>query len=197
MELNDYELVSLAQENNEQASEALYLKYRPLIQKISHKYFKYLKNKGVEFNDLLQECTIGFEEAILKFNEQDNTSFYTFVRMCMERQMMSEVTRQNREKHKFLNEAVPLETIEDDGDINLIDCIGDNRNNPELGLMLDEDFKELYLKVVSKLTDFEECVFRLKLQDFDYQEIALILDRDSKSIDNAIQRIRLKIKNII
>ena len=111
--------------------------------------------------------------------------------------MMSEVTRQNREKHKVLNEAVPLETIEDDGDINLIDCIGDNRNNPELGLMLDEDFKELYFKVVSKLTDFEECVFRLKLQNFDYQEIALILDRDSKSIDNAIQRIRLKIKNII
>ena len=196
-DLNDYELVSLAQENNEEAGEILYTKYRPLIQKLCHKYFKYVQNKGIEFTDLVQECTIGFEEAVLRFNENDNTSFYTFVTVCMERQLMSEVTKQNRDKHKFLNEAVPLESIDSDSDINLIDYIEDNRNNPEQGLLLDEDFKELYLKIVGKLTDFEECVFRLKLQNFDYREIAGILDRDQKSIDNAIQRIRLKIKNII
>ena len=196
-ELNDYELVSLAQENNEEASEILYLKYQPLIQKISHKYFKYMQNKGIEFKDLVQECTIGFDEAVSRFNEQDNTSFYTFVCVCMERQMMTEVRKLNRDKHRALNEAVPLETLDDENDANLIDYIGDNRNNPEKGLLLNEDFKELYLRVVDKLTDFEECVFRLKLQDFDYQEIALIMDRDTKSIDNAIQRIRMKIKDII
>ena len=145
----------------------------------------------------MQECTIGFEEAVSRFNEQDNTSFYTFVCVCMERQMMTEVRKLNRDKHRALNEAVPLETLDDENDANLIDYIGDNRNNPEKGLLLNEDFKELYLRVVDKLTDFEECVFRLKLQDFDYQEIALIMDRDTKSIDNAIQRIRMKIKDII
>ena len=110
---------------------------------------------------------------------------------------MTEVRKLNRDKHRALNEAVPLETLDDENDANLIDYIGDNRNNPEKGLLLNEDFKELYLRVVDKLTDFEECVFRLKLQDFDYQEIALIMDRDTKSIDNAIQRIRMKIKDII
>ena len=196
-EMNDYELVSLAQENNEEAGEILYRKYQPLILKKSNKYFKYMQNKGVELTDLIQECTIGFEEAIQQFNESDNTSFYTFASICMDRQLMSELTRQNRDKYRFLNEAIPLESIDGDDEGSLINCIGDNRNNPEKGLLLNEDFKELYLRVVDKLTDFEECVFRLKLQDFDYQEIALIMDRDTKSIDNAIQRIRMKIKDII
>ena len=194
---NDYELVSLAQENNEEASEILYAKYQPLIQKICYKYFSYVKNKGVEFNDLVQECTIGFEEAIQRFNQDDKTSFYTFVNVCMERQMMSEVTKHNRDKYRFLNEAVSLEELNDETELSLMDCIGDDRDNPEKGLLVDEEFKELYLKIVDKLTNFEECVFRLKLQNFDYQEIARILDKDAKSIDNAIQRIRMKIKNII
>ena len=196
-EMNDYELVSLAQENNEEAGEILYRKYQPLILKKSNKYFKYMQNKGVELTDLIQECTIGFEEAIQQFNESDNTSFYTFASICMDRQLMSELTRQNRDKYRFLNEAIPLESIDGDDEGSLINCIGDNRNNPEEGLLLDENFKEIYLKIVNKLTDFEECVFRLRLQDFDYQEIALIMDRDTKSIDNAIQRIRMKIKDII
>lgn len=196
-EMNDYELVSLAQENNEEAGEILYRKYQPLILKKSNKYFKYMQNKGVELTDLIQECTIGFEEAIQQFNERDNTSFYTFASICMDRQLMSELTRQNRDKYRFLNEAVPLESIDGDDEGSLINCIGDNRNNPEEGLLLDENFKEIYLKITNKLTDFEECVFRLRLQDFDYHEIASILDKDRKSIDNAIQRIRGKIKGII
>lgn len=196
-ELNDYELVGLAQENNEEAGEILYRKYQPLILKKSNKYFKYMQNKGVELNDLIQECTIGFEEAIQRFNQDDRSSFYTFASICMDRQLMSELTRQNRDKYRFLNEAIPLDTIDNEEDVSLINCIGDNRNNPEEGLLLDENFKEIYLKIATKLTDFEECVFRLRLQDFDYYEIASILDKDKKSIDNAIQRIKGKIKEII
>lgn len=195
--LNDYELVNLAQETNEDAMTILHKKYQPLINKKSRKYFKYLHNKGIELADLIQECTIGFEEAIKNFNEKDNTSFYTFCNVCMDRQLMSEVTKQNRDKHKFLNEAIPLETIDEDSDSgNLIDCIQDNSNNPELGLLLDEEYQELYTKITDKLTNLEECVFKLKLQNFNYKEIADILEKDEKSIDNAVQRIKTKIKNI-
>lgn len=194
---NDFELVSLAQEHNEEAVEFLYQKYLPLMNKKSNKYFKYLKNKGVEFEDLIQECTIGFEEAISSFNEHDETSFYTFVSLCMDRQLMSELTKQNRDKHKLLNEAIPLETLEDCERLDLINYIQDNKNNPLVGLISDESFKELYEKVIGELTDFEECVFRLKLQSFNYKEIAYLLDKSDKSIDNAIQRIKIKVKNII
>ncbi|MBQ8681391.1 MAG: sigma-70 family RNA polymerase sigma factor [Bacilli bacterium] len=196
-DLNDYELVSIAQELNEDAINLLHEKYQPLIKKKSCKYMKYLRNKGIELSDLIQECTIGFEEAIHNFNPNDDVSFYTFANVCMDRQLMSELTKQNRAKYKFLNEAIPLETLEDDSDINLIDFIKDNSGNPELGLLSNEEFKELYANISKELTALEECVFKLKIQGFGYKEIADILDKDDKSIDNAIQRIKIKIKSIM
>lgn len=196
-DMNDYELVSLAQEMDEDAKVLLHQKYQPLIGKKSRKFYPYLKNKGVELSDLVQECTIGFEEAIHHFNPMDHVSFYTFANVCMDRQLMSEVSRLNRNKHKFLNEAIPLEVLEnEEHQHNLIDFIQDNTNNPEVGLMFHEEFRELYEKIVKELTDLEECVFKLKIQDFSYREIAMILDKDEKSIDNAIQRIKNKIRAI-
>jgi len=193
-ELNDYELVSIAQDLNEDAINLLHEKYQPLINKKCRKFIKYLHNKGIEYQDLVQECTIGFEEAIHNFNPKDDVSFYTFACVCMDRQLMSELTKQNRDKYKFLNESIPLETIDDDEDTNLIDFIQDNSNNPELGLLSSEEFSELYTSISHELTDLEECVFKLKIQGFGYKEIADILDKDEKSIDNAIQRIKVKIK---
>lgn len=196
-DLNDYELVSASQEHNEDAMNILHQKYLPLINKKCRKYMRLLYNKGIELSDLIQECTIGFEEAIQQFNPDDDASFYTFANLCMDRQLMSELTKQNRDKYKFLNEAIPLETIEDENENNLIDFIQDNTNNPEQGLLSDEEFNELYNKIIDKLTNFEECVFKLKVQGFDYKEIMEILDKDEKSIYNTVQRIKVKIKTVM
>ena len=64
MEYNDYELVSLAQENNEEAINILHKKYKDIINTKSKKIYSYLKNTGIELSDVIQEATIGFEEAI-------------------------------------------------------------------------------------------------------------------------------------
>lgn len=198
LDLNDYELVSMAQEQNEDATLILHQKYQPLIHKKSRKFYQYLQNKGIELEDLIQECTIGFEEAIHNFNQNDNVRFYTFACVCMDRQLMSELTRLNRDKHKFLNEAIPLETIDENNENgNLIDFIQDNTNNPEIGLLSKSETENLYAQIIKHLTSLEECVFRLKIQNFNYKEIADILDKDEKSIDNAIQRIKTKIKTIV
>lgn len=194
--LNDNELISMAREHNEDAINILHKKYQPLINKKCRKYYKYAQNKGIEFADLIQECLIGFEESILSYNLDDDVTFYTFTNICMDRQLMSEITKLNRDKYKFLNEAIPLETIDDAKDNNLIDFIEDNKDNPELGLLAEASYQELYNKIVKSLTPLEECVFNLKVQNFDYKEIADILDKDPKSIDNAIQRIKVKIKEI-
>lgn len=197
MDMNDYELVHLAQEFNEEANIILHRKYEPLITQKSRKYFKYLQNKGIELSDLIQECTIGFEESIHNFNPLDDVSFYTFTNICMDRQLMSEITKLNRNKHRFLNEALPLETLDDEScDKNLIDSIQDNSHNPEEGLLHNEEYQEVIEKIVTQLTDLEECVFKLKIQGFNNKEIGDILDKDEKSVDNAFQRIRLKIKNM-
>ena len=195
-ELNDNELISLANENNEEALNILYKKYKPLINKKCNKYYKYISNKGIEISDLIQECLVGFEESIHNFNPNDNVTFYTFTNVCIDRQIISELKKINRDKHKLLNEAIPLETLDTNNDINLIDVLQDNTDNPELGLLKEIEYQELYDKIVSNLTNLEECVFNLRLQSFNYKEIADILDKDIKSIDNAMQRIKHKVKEI-
>ena len=195
-ELNDNELISLAKEHNEEALNLLHTKYKPLIDLKSKKYYKYVSNKGIELSDLMQECLVGFEESINDFNPDDNVTFYTFTNLCMDRQILTEIKRVNRDKYRILNEAIPLESLDTEKDINLIDYLKDNTDNPELGLLEEVEYQELYNKIKKKLTDLEECVFNLKLQNFNYKEIADILDKDPKSIDNAIQRIKTKIKEL-
>lgn len=196
--LNDYELVSLAQECNEEAYELLHKKYQPLIIKNSKKIYKYVQNKGIELSDLMQECTIGFEEAIKNFNQYDDVTFYTFANVCMERQLLSEIKKLNRKKHQILNEAIPLETIdENDDNINLIDFIKDDSENPELDLFSKESLCEFYQNIEKLLTKFEGNVLKLKLKNYNYKEIAIILNKSEKSIDNSIQRIRLKLEKFI
>lgn len=194
--LNDNELVSMAREHNEDAINLLHQKYSPLVNKKCSKCYKYVQNKGIEYSDLKQECLIGFEESIQNYNLLDSVTFYTFTNICMDRQLMTLIKKLGRDKHRFLNEAIPLEVINDDENNNLIDFIEDNKGNPELGLLDEFEYQELYDKIVKKLTNFETCVFDLKLQNFGYKEIADILDKEPKSIDNAMQRIKNKIREL-
>lgn len=197
-EFNDYELVSMAQELNEEAINILHQKYRPLMVKKSKKVYLYLQNKGIELSDLIQECTIGFEESIKNFNQNDDVTFYTFTNICMDRQLMSEVKKLNRDKYKLLNEAIPLETLEDDADTNnLIDFIKNETNNPELDLLQKENYKDLYKEILESLTPLEKEVLSLRLENYSYKEIASIIKTTEKSVDNTMQRIRIKVEKII
>lgn len=196
--LNDYELVSMAQECNEDAINILHKKYQPLMMKKSKKIYQYLKNKGIELSDLIQECTIGFEESIKNFNQNDDVTFYTFANVCMDRQLMSETTKLNRDKHKLLNEAIPLETLdEDESTNNLIDFIKNETDNPELDLLYNEDYQDLYQNISKKLTPLENKVLSLKLENYTYKEISKIINITEKSVDNTMQRIRNKVEKIL
>ena len=193
--LNDNELIIQAKEKNEVAINMLYEKYNPLITKKCSSYFKYVKDKGIDFNDLKQECLIGFEESIQSYSQDNKALFYTFTSLCMDRQIITFIKKVNRNKNKVLNEAISIEGS-NDKEISLINQIEDNTFNPEIGFMSLVEYEELYEKIIKVLTNFEECVFNLKLQNFDYKEISNILDKEPKSVYNAIQRIKEKIKGI-
>ena len=196
--LNDNELVFLAQEKNEQANTILHEKYKPLITKKSTRIYRFVKGKGIEYSDIFQECVIGFEEAIISFNSDDDVTFYTFCNLCMDRQLNTLIRKLNRDKYKILNEAVPIESINDFGEeISLADIFGSEEQNPERGIIANENIKELIKKIEHELTPLEECVYNLKIQGFNYKEIADILDRPAKTIDNAFQRIRIKAEKIL
>ena len=191
-ELNDYELVSFAKENSEEYKEILYQKYQPVMKKLVKKYSCLLK--CVDEEDILQECFIAFEDGIRVFREEENTTFYTFITQCIENRLITLVRKENCDKNKVLNEAISIDTAIDEN-ITLSHYFGTNEINPEYCLIEEEKYYQLLEKYLKNLSSFEECVLRLKMQDYSYKEIASILDKDEKSIDNALQRIKLKIKN--
>ena len=194
MEYNDFELVSLAQENNEEAIEILYKKYNDLIQRKAKRALRILKGSGIELSDIIQEALIGFDEAIRKFNQNDDTIFSTFAIICIDGRIKTFILKQNRGKYRFLNEAVNFENR--DSECNLLNLVSDNVT-PESLLFNDVSESEIYIKIKNRLTGFEDVVFELKIQGYEYKEIANILDIDRKDIYNAINRIRIKTKKIL
>ena len=106
---NDYELLDFIYEGNEEANNIILEKYDPLISSIATKMLKYCRNSGLDYNDLRQEGFIGFNYAISHFTEEKNTVFYTYVKKCIERKIISTVIAATRLKHKALNDAMSFD----------------------------------------------------------------------------------------
>ena len=189
MEYNDFELVSLIRENNEEAREILYNKYKPIIVKKSTDQIYKLGSYGMEINDLIQEGYIGLDNAINCFNEKENTSFYTFALLCIDRQIITYIKKNTNNKAMVLNDAINL----DDGKEYLF------RDNTDIegSFINKEDAKEFINLICDSLSDIEKKVFSLKLEGYDIGEIANLLNKDIKVIYNTLHRIKYKIKLIM
>ncbi len=193
---NDNELVMFVSENNEEAKTILFEKYRPLIISLANKMHKTTSYNGLEVNDFIQEGYIGLSNAMTYYSDDKDASFYTFAKTCIERRMISLIISTKRLKHKVLNESISLQANTSEN-FSLEMLIGDSDVDP-LNLILDNEAKdELINKIKDKLTDFEEQVFLLKINNFNYREIAQLLDKKPKAIDNALQRIKVKAKDSI
>ena len=188
---NDYELLDYIAENNEDANNIMYKKYEPLIYKTAKRMYKYGKKVGLELNDLIQEGMLGLSKAIDTFDENGETMFYTYAKICIERKIISAVVVSSRNHQKVLNESISIDAAFSD----LEYAFKNDTSNPEKILINEEKLNELKAKANDCLTDFELQVFDLKASGFNYKEIAELLDKEPKAIDNAIQRIKNKLKN--
>lgn len=184
----NYELVLQAQEGNEDAVNYIYLKFKPLIIKKSKYAIMYATHHGVDIDDIIQEAYIGLEEAISNYSQDEDTSFYTFAMICIERQIVNYMRKINNTKDKLLNEAVSIDT-------SIENIIKDNINI-ENSVTLKEYKMQIINKVIPTLTDFEKKILDLKLHDYSLDEIKMMTKKDKKSIYNAIQRIKFKFKKI-
>ncbi|MCM1371306.1 MAG: sigma-70 family RNA polymerase sigma factor [Clostridium sp.] len=191
---NDYELLNYVSENNEEANEILFEKYRPLIVKTSTDLYKHCKNRGLELNDLIQEGMLAFNLALKSYDQDKEASFPTYAKKCVQRRIISLVVSTYRLKHKTLNESISFQIGEED---NFEHSVEDNSYNPEELMINTETEREIIKQAHEVLTEFESQVFDLRVSGFNYKEIAAILDKDKKSIDNAIQRIKNKVKDKI
>ena len=157
---------------------------------------------GGENDDLIQEGMIGLFKAVRDFDTNQETSFYSFAELCISRQMYTAIKLSQRQKHMPLNSYVSLYDIKktdyDDKQAPLIEQLETESNsNPEELFLDKERMRMLVEQLNERLSDMEWRVLHLHLQGEDYRSIAELLDKSPKSIDNALQRIRQKMRTIL
>jgi len=192
-DLNDYELLHYVSENIEEANDIVMNKYYPLVVSIVNKLEKHIDNCGLDRNDLIQEGMVGLSHAVDTFSELEDTVFYTYAKKCVERRVISAIVSAHRKKHKILNESISYDDPIIVNDRLLKDSISDPLN---IILSTDNEAK-IESKLRAKLTPFETEVFELMIAGCSNKEMTEILNIEYKQVDNAIQRIRSKAKDIL
>lgn len=180
IDFSDEELVGLIQKSDETAFKILYEKYLPKIRTMTYSF----QGLGYDVEDLVQEATIGFFTAINVYNFKDS-AFSTFCYTCMRRMLISLVRKAGRKK------ALPNSSIiyTDESFFDLVAV-----SDPESDYIAREGFERLKDRINTELSPFERDVLYYYLLDFDYSEISNVLKTSKKSVDNAIQRIRQKLR---
>lgn len=197
-EYSDSELFSLICEENEDAKDVLFLKYKYIIDIVIKKYAFAAMKYGFEYKDLYQEALVGYSDAINSYKEDKNASLSTFITLCVDRRLQNTIKKAGRIKNKILFESLSLDHVYTQYEIPLRDIISDNSiNDPLVNITKDEAFDELLDTIEKSLSTSEYEVYKLLVTGLSYVDIANMLGKNPKQIDNAIQRIKNKIKDIL
>lgn len=192
--LTDEETISLFRDGDQEAMERLLEKYKGMV--LGKAKSMYIL--GGDSEDLIQEGMLGLFKAVRDFDSGRDASFRTFAQLCVTRQLYTAVKASARKKHLPLNSAVSLssplrEENGDERDEELLDFLeADPSSNPEEYLIGQEETERLEEMIEKELSPLEKQVLDLYLTGMGYVEIAHVLNRDEKSTDNALQRIRAK-----
>ena len=183
---------------------------RDITDYIMNKYKNLVRSKaksmyilGADNEDLSQEGMIGLFKAIRDYDAGRDASFFTFADLCISRQMYTAVQASNRKKHMPLNSYISLYATsheEENGreSEEFINFLGlDTQKDPEQLLIDKENVLSLEKKIEEELSAFEMQVLDLYLTGMTYTQIARVLGRDEKSTDNALQRMKAKIRKVI
>lgn len=173
-------------------------KYKFLVKKKAKAMFLL----GGENDDLIQEGMIGLFKAVRDYDLKQDMSFASFADLCVSRQMYTAIKSSQRQKHMPLNSYVSLYAVGDESveerQTPLIDQLQNNKDNNPEDLFLDKEyFHTIEQELSQRLSAFEGRVLHLHLMGEDYRSIAKLLDKSPKSIDNALQRIKQKVFDIL
>lgn len=194
---NDFELFDLVCENNEEASNCLFEKYKYIVDIVYNKYKRSAYALSIDLEELRQEAMVGFSDALVSFVPEKNASLKTFISLCVERRVSNFVKKADTGKARALKEAFSLEMEVSDGDSTLMDYIGDSKNDPQVKMEEKENITILRDKINTALSPLEKEVFELLVNNFNYEDIASILKLETRQIYNVVHRIRNKIKDIL
>lgn len=189
--LTDEQLIQKLRDGDEKVMDYILNKYKPFVRKKANAMYLI----GGETDDLIQEGMIGLFKAIRDYKEEREASFFHFAELCVTRQLYSAVEASNRKKHAPLNFYISFSATEGEEGATLEDMLGtDSLSNPE-ELVISQENQRIFLdRLRQKLSSFEREVLDLYLSGMNYQQIAEQMQKSPKSIDNALQRIKGKIR---
>lgn len=196
-ELSDEELIERLRDGEKPITEYIMNKYKNLVRSKA----KSMYILGADSEDLIQEGMIGLFKALRDYDAGRDASFLTFAELCISRQMYTAVQASRRKKHIPLNTYVSLysdtaERGEGDGEhMELVNAIvSQTGQNPEDTVIDRENLQVLEQIIDQELSSFEKQVLDLYLTGMSYVQIARVLGKDGKSADNALQRIKSKLR---
>ena len=196
--MRDEELVMLAHEGNPEAVDFLMEKYKPLVRKKARALFLI----GGENDDLIQEGMIALFKALREYDPSKESSFGGFASVCVGRHLCNVIKCANRLKNVPLNSYVSIYAPAGSPHESSRETEGDTLQpqelmNPEDILIDKENVTDLESAMEEQLSPFEKRVVELYMDGKDYQQIAEILKKSAKSIDNALQRIKKKLNSFV
>lgn len=193
----DEELIDRLRGGEERIMDYICDKYKNLVRSKAKSMFIL----GGDSEDLIQEGMIGLFKAVRDYDSGRDASFYTFADLCISRQMYTAVQASQRQKHIPLNTYISLygnTVTEDKEEPSLLEALPDPAElNPE-AMFLDKERVAYLEKVIeNELSSFEKQVLDLYMTGMSYTQIAKVLGRDEKSTDNALQRLKSKIRKML
>ncbi len=195
----DEEIIENVRDGEASGMDELFERYKNVVRSIASTMYLI----GGENEDLIQEGMIGLFKAVQEYDPGRDASFGTFARLCITRQIYSAVKASGRKKHIPLNTYVSLyeETKDDDENgraVEVKDMLrASDTTEPEHVVLSNEKSEEIEKAIEEELSAFEKNVLELYVTGMSYSEIADVLGKNEKATDNAIQRIRSKLKKYL
>lgn len=210
----DEELISLSRGGDSAATDFLMERYKGMVRSRARS----LHIPGGDQDDLIQEGMLGLFKALRDYDAAKGASFATFASLCVSRQMYTAIEASGRQKHQPLNEAISYDQPsgagrknnkndrngqqidgrdQGDGGENLLAMLPASGGDPEEQYISEESRQRLEQEIDRSLSPFERQVLNLYLSGMNYTEIAHRLGRDPRSTDNALQRIKSKVRRML
>ena len=181
----DEELIAKLRQGEPEVMDYLIDKYKSMVRQKA----RVLYLVGGEQDDLIQEGMIGLFKAVRDYHTEKDASFRTFAQLCVDRQMYHAIQSSNRQKHQPLNSYVSMSSEEWENEVRTM-----LQQSPENIVIAQENAAHLESKIRNQLSKFENQVLDMYLDGDNYLTIADKMGKTPKSIDNALQRIRMKVK---
>ena len=192
-EVEDMHLVTRARNGDDHALDALMRRYTGFVRLKASSYFI----AGGESEDLIQEGLIGLYKAVRDFRSDKETSFRSFAELCITRQIITAIKTATRFKHAPLNTYVSFSQTpagQDDSDVTVGDALaGPGVDDPVVCVISTEELQSLVFALGSGLSRLEADALRCYLEGLSYEQMAEELGCDTKTIDNALQRVKRKV----